>query len=208
MSIISSLLGGGNILSSLLNIASMIFPAAQLAQSLLSAFSSMIKDVIKGGIEELVKNSGMPKFLGDAINKFAEQIFGGKTGGSMGADQAVQQSSGDALKTIGEGLMKGFIENVKDAMSGGESEEGSNSKGSSGKGSSGGWLVALAKAFGKLADAAAKELKEQGQSLSKENPSDMIEYQAKTQEFAQMMNTFINAIKTIGEAQTSTVRKG
>ena len=59
-----------------------------------------------------------------------------------------------------------------------------------------------------MADAAAKELKTQGQNLGKENPSDMIEYQAKTQKFAQMMYTFINAIKTIGEAQTTALRKG
>lgn len=36
----------------------------------------------------------------------------------------------------------------------------------------------------------------------------MIEYQAKTQEFSQMMSTFTNAIKTIGEANTQSVRKG
>jgi hypothetical protein len=203
MSIISSLLGGGNILGSLLNIASMMFPAAQLAQSLLSAFSSMIKDVIKGGIEELVKNSGMPKFLGDAIMKFADQIFGGKTGGSMGADQAVQQSAGDQLKQLADGYTKAFVENVKESMESAK-DDTKETKGSG----RGGWLVALAKAFGKLADKAAADLETQGKNLSKDKPSDMIEYQAATQEFAQMMNTFVNAIKTIGEAQTSTVRKG
>jgi hypothetical protein len=134
MSIISSLLGGGNILSSLLNIASMIFPAAQLAQSLLSAFSSMIKDVIKGGIEELVKNSGMPKFLGDAVMKFAEQIFGSTKGGSAGADQSIAQQAGDTLKQIGDGLMKGFIESVKDSMNGGSADDSKEAKAGSGKG--------------------------------------------------------------------------
>lgn len=205
MSIISGLLGGGNILGTLLNVASMMFPAAQLASSLLSAFSGMMQNVIKGAMQELVKDMGMPKFLADAVNKLVDQIFGGKKGGGAGADQSIQQMLGDTLKQVGEGLMKGFIESVKDSMNGGQADDGKEAKGGSGKG---GWLVALAKAFGKLADAAAKELKTQGQNLSKENPSDMIEYQAKTQEFAQMMNTFINAIKTIGEAQTTAVRKG
>ncbi len=201
MSIISSLLGGGNILGSLLNIASMMFPAAQLAQSLLSAFSSMIKDVIKGAIGELVKNLGLPKFLGDAIMKFADEIFGGKTGGSMGADQAVQQSSGDDMKKLAEGYQKGVVESVQN------STEGSDDSGKA-KSGKGGWLVALAKAFGVMADKAALDLEQQGLKLNKDKPSDMIEYQAATQEFAQMMNTFVNAIKTIGEAQTATVRKG
>ena len=47
-----------------------------------------------------------------------------------------------------------------------------------------------------------------GKKLNNENPSEMIEYQAKAQEFSQMMNTFTNAIKTIGEANANTVRKG
>ena len=34
------------------------------------------------------------------------------------------------------------------------------------------------------------------------------DFQAKAQEFSQMMNTFTNAIKTIGEANANTVRKG
>ena len=205
MSLISGLLGGGGILGTLLNVASMIFPAAQLASSLLGAFSGMMQNVIKGAMDQLVKEMGLPKFLGDAIKKLADQIFGGKKGGGEGADQSIQQQMGDTIKKIGDGLMKGFIENVKDSMNGGSADESKEGKNTGGKG---GWLVALAKAFGKLADAAAKELKTQGQNLSKENPSDMIEYQAKTQEFSQMMNTFINAIKTIGEAQSSTVRKG
>jgi hypothetical protein len=200
MSFINSLLGGGNILGTLLNVASMIFPAAQLASSLLSAFSSMIKDVIKGGIAELVKNSGMPKFLGDAISKFADQIFGGKAGGGAGADQSIKETNGDQMQALAEGYTKSFVENTKEGM-----DESSESKGGS-KG--GGWLVALAKAFGKLANKAAADLEAQGKALSSKKPSDMIEYQAKTQEFSQMMNTFINAIKTIGEAQASTVRKG
>ena len=79
MSIISGLLGGGNIMGALLNVASMIFPAAQLAQSLLSAFSGMMKDVIKGGIDQLMKDAGLPKFLGEAIKKLADQIFGGSS---------------------------------------------------------------------------------------------------------------------------------
>jgi uncharacterized protein YukE len=201
MSLISGLLGGGNILGTLLNVASMVFPAAQLASSLLGAFSGMMQNVIKGGIDQLVKEAGLPKFLGDAIKKLADQVFGGGQSGGAGADQAVQQQFGDAMKKLNDGLIKSFVESVKESVG----EEGQNAKSS---GSKGGWLVALAKAFGKIADKAAKELDAAGKSLNKENPSEMIEYQAKTQEFSQMMNTFINAIKTIGEGQSTAVRKG
>lgn len=205
MSIISGLLGGGNILGTLLNVASMIFPAAQLASSLLSAFSGMMQNVLKGAIQQLVKDLGMPKFLADAVMKLVDQVFGNTKGGGAGADQAIQQQFGDMMKKLSDGLMKAFVESVKESMNGGSNDEGKEAKNSGGKG---GWLVALAKAFGKIADKAAKELDQAGKSLNKENPSEMIEYQAKTQEFAQMMNTFINAIKTIGEAQTTAVRKG
>jgi Type III secretion needle MxiH, YscF, SsaG, EprI, PscF, EscF len=205
MSFISGLLGGSNILSAALNIASMMFPAAQMASSLLKAFSGMMQDVLKGAMQQLVKDSGMPKFLADAVNKLVDQIFGGAKGGGAGADQSIQQQMGDLIKNLGKELMKSFVESVKESMNGGSADEGKETKNSGGKG---GWLVALAKAFGKIADKAAKELDQAGKNLNKENPSEMIEYQAKTQEFAQMMNTFINAIKTIGEAQTTAVRKG
>lgn len=202
MSFISGLLGGGNILGTLINAASMIFPAAAMASSLLNAFSGMMQNVIKGALEQLVKDLGMPKFLADAVGKAADLVFGGTRGGGAGADQAVQKQFGDSMKALSEGLTKSFVQSVQQDM---QSSDSSDTKGASGKG---GWLVALAKAFGKIADKAAKELDQAGQSLNKENPSEMIEYQAKTQEFAQMMNTFINAIKTLGEAQTTAVRKG
>ena len=202
MSVINALLGGGNILSTLLNVASMIFPAAQLASSLLKAFTSMIQDVIKGALQEMVKSMGLPKFLADAISKLADQIFGGAKGGGAGADEAVKKETGSAMKQYNEAYAKAIIENTNEAQNDGSAENGKVA------GGKGGWLVALARAFGRLADAAAKDLKDQGLKLNKENPSDMIEYQAKTQEFAQMMNTFINAVKTIGEAQSTAVRKG
>ncbi len=204
MSFISGLLGGGNILGTLLNVASMMFPAAQLASSLLNAFSGMMGGAIKGAIESLVKD-GMPKFLGDALKGLVDQIFGGKkSGGSEGSDQAVKNDLGKQMEALAEQYTKQMVENVKEAREGG-SGDSKESKGSGGKG---GWLVALAKAFGKLADKAAKDLDQMGQKLNSKNPSEMIEYQARTQEFSQMMNTFINAIKTLGEAQTTAVRKG
>lgn len=202
MSIIGGLLGGSGIISSLLSIASMAFPALQLASSLLNMLSKAVEGAIKGAMDQLMKESGLPKFLGNAIKELASEIFGGGQKSSQaGADKAMQNLYGDTMKAFGEGVMRQLVQDTNDAR---ESESGGDSKGTSGKG---GWLVALAKAFGKIADAAAKELKTAGENLTSENPSEMIEYQAKAQEFSQMMNTFTNAIKTIGEANAATVRK-
>jgi Type III secretion needle MxiH, YscF, SsaG, EprI, PscF, EscF len=204
MSIISGILGGGNILGSLLSIASMAFPALQLASSLFNMLGKAVEGAIKGAMDQLMKESGLPKFLGEAIKELASQMLGGnKKSTEAGSDKAMESQYGDVMKAFTEGLTKQLVEDTKDAR---ESESGSGSKGSNSTG--GGWLVALAKAFGKIADKAAKELKTAGEGLTSENPSQMIEYQAKAQEFSQMMNTFTNAIKTIGEAEAATVRKG
>jgi Type III secretion needle MxiH, YscF, SsaG, EprI, PscF, EscF len=224
---LDGILGGGNILGSLLNIASMVFPALQLASSLLNMFTQAVGGAIKGAIDQLMKESGLPKFIGEAVKKLVDEILGGNqqtngAGGGQqaygadgsqqsGADQQVQDTLGqDFFSNLMQGLIKQIVEDVKQ----GKEQSASGSSGSNGSGGSegastgrGGWLVALAKAFGKIADKAAKELEEAGKKLNNKNPSEMIEYQAKTQEFSQMMNTFTNAIKTIGEADAQAVRK-
>jgi Type III secretion needle MxiH, YscF, SsaG, EprI, PscF, EscF len=186
-------------ISSLLNIASTFLPALQAASALFNMVSQAVSGAVKGGVDQLVKDSGMPKDLGEAVKKLVDQAIGGnKKDTEPATDEAMQKDFGEQMKTLQENMMKQFIKDAKEAS---ESEDGGKSSGK------GGWLVALAKAFGKIADAAAKELKAAGEKLNQENPSEMIEYQAKSQEFSQMMNTFTNAIKTIGEANVSTVRK-
>lgn len=199
---LDSIFGGGNILGALLNIASMAFPALQLASSLFNALGQAVGSAINTALDQLTKEAGLPKFLADAVKSLAEQVLGGGAKETNpAADQAVQQELGDDLKSFVEGLVKQIVEDAKKAKEEADEKAGA----ASGKG---GWLVALAKAFGKIADAAAKELEKMGAKLNSKNPSEMIEYQARSQEFAQMMNTFTNAIKTIGESNSSTVRKG
>ncbi len=196
---LGSVFGGGNILGMVMNVASMVFPALQMANSLFNMLGQAVGGAIKGAMEQLVQQ-GMPKFIGEAVNGLVDQIIGNNQKPTEPAvDQAMQDKFGDQMQTFTDNLTQAIIQDVNEAR------EGEDAKGSSGKG---GWLVALAKAFGKLADKAAKELEQQGKNLNQENPSEMIEYQAKTQEFSQMMSTFTNAIKTIGEANAQTVRKG
>ena len=196
---IGSIFGGGNILGTLFNVASAMFPALQMASSLFNALSQAVGGAIKQAVGQLAQESGMPKFIADAVKGAVDQVMGGsQQQSSAGADQAVQQQFGDQMKSLADGIAKQIVQDTKDER------EDQASGGQTGKG---GWLVALAKAFGKIADKAAKELEQAGKNLTNENPSEMIEYQAKSQEFSQMMNTFTNAIKTIGEADANTVRK-
>lgn len=196
---LDSIFGGGNILGALFNVASMAFPALQLASSLFNALGQAVGGAIKTALDQLTQEAGLPKFLADAVKGLVDQVLGGGAKATnAGADQAIQQQLGDQIQSFMDGLVKQIVEDAKEAK---EEISGAGA-------TKGGWLVALARAFGKIADAAAKKLEELGKNLNSENPSDMIEYQARAQEFAQMMNTFTNAIKTIGEANSSTVRKG
>ncbi len=199
MSFLGGILGGGNILGAMFNVASMVFPALQMANSLFNALGQAVGTAIKEALTQLTQEAGLPKFLADAVKGLVDSLIGGKQQTTNpAADTAVKEQLGDGLQTLIQNMVRDAVKEAKDSF-----EEGG------GKASgTGGWLVALAKAFGKIADKAAKVLEEQGKNLTSEKPSEMIEYQAKSQEFSQMMNTFTNAIKTIGEAQASTVRKG
>ncbi|MFN7724607.1 MAG: hypothetical protein ACK5QH_06010 [Rubrivivax sp.] len=199
MSFLGGILGGGNILGALFNVASMVFPALQMANSLFNALGQAVGTAIKEALTQLTQEAGLPKFLAEAVKGLVDSLIGGKQQASNPAvDAAVKEQLGDGMQTLIQNMVRDAVKEAKDSF-----EEGG------GKASgTGGWLVALAKAFGKIADKAAKVLEEQGKNLTSEKPSEMIEYQAKSQEFSQMMNTFTNAIKTIGEAQASTVRKG
>jgi hypothetical protein len=75
-------------------------------------------------------------------------------------------------------------------------------------GSGGGWLLAMAKAMGKLADAKAASLDAKIQALPEDaKPGQMLEVQAESQEFSLMMNAFTNVLKTLGEGNANSVRK-
>ena len=191
MADISSIFGSGGILSSVLNLASMVFPALQLAASLFNLISKAVEGAIKGVMDQLMQD-GLPKFIGNAVKDLAtKEIGGNQQTTEAGADQAMQEANGADVNTLQDNLASAAVQDANDS-----------------KNEGGGWLVALAKAFGKMADKAAAKLEKMGKELSDKKPSEQLVYQAKTQEFSQMMNSFVNAIKTIGEANVATVRKG
>ena len=195
MSLLGSIFGSGGILSTVLNLASMVFPALKLAASLFNMISKAVEGAIKGVMDQLMQD-GLPKFIGNAVKDLAtKEIGGSQQPTEAGPDQAMQEANGADMQALQEGMTKTALQDI----SGSEDLK---------EGGTGGWLVALAKAFGKMADKAAAKLEKMGKELSDKKPSEQLIYQAKTQEFSQMMNSFVNAIKTIGEANVATVRKG
>jgi Type III secretion needle MxiH, YscF, SsaG, EprI, PscF, EscF len=188
--------------------ASTVNPAMQQLELFKAAFnliSAAFNMATKNATSQLSSEAGMPKFIKDGVNDAADKACGGcQKETSAAATEQVAGASGDAKSKMTESLSKQIVDNVKAERE--ESEKKTN--GQSGGNGKSGWLLALAKAFGKVADAAAAELKQKGENIDKENPSSMLEYQALTQEFNLMMQTFTNAIKTIGEAEGQAVRKG
>lgn len=195
MSLLGSIFGSGGILSTVLNLASMVFPALKLAASLFNMISKAVEGAINGVMDQLMQD-GLPKFIGNAVKDLAtKEIGGSQQPTEAGPDQAMEEANGADMQALQEGMTKTALQDI----SGSEDLK---------EGGTGGWLVALAKAFGKMADKAAAKLEKMGKELSDKKPSEQLIYQAKTQEFSQMMNSFVNAIKTIGEANVATVRKG
>lgn len=196
----NSIFGGGNILGLAMNVLGMVFPALQMFNALFNMLNQAVGQAIQQGLQQLLQQ-GLPKFIGEALGQAAQQIFGGNRKDAGGAEAAAQEEYGSSMQELTNRLASQFVQDTLNAKD--EDAEAKNSANSS----AGSWLRALAKAFGKLADAAAKELDQKGKNINKDNPSDMIEYQALAQEFSLMMTTFTNAIKTLGEAMTSTTRK-
>ena len=58
-SAIGSLLGGSNPLSSVMNIASLVFPEAAIANAVMNIGSQIIGDVVKQATQQLCQESGM-----------------------------------------------------------------------------------------------------------------------------------------------------
>lgn len=72
-----------------------------------------------------------------------------------------------------------------------------------------GWLQAIAVLCGKLADQKADQMTKAINDLPADaKPSDMLKTQALVSEFQLMMNTFTNVVKTIGDTNANTARKG
>lgn len=227
-SAISSIFGGGNILGLLTSVASMFFPPLAIATSLSNVLTQAVGQAFSQAINTLVAQSGMPKFLGDMIKNMASEVLGGlMKPSSPEVDQAVGGDKGvqDWASKFIEDLSSQIVESARQALDAKQAKEGKGGK----KASVGSWLEAIALAMGEIAgDKAAKmvelsqkmaDLNADGKGIDKKDTKAQQDnarafsetqslFQAASQEFSILQNTFANAIKSIGEGLTAMGRKG
>jgi hypothetical protein len=224
-SALSNIFGGGNILGLLTSVASMFFPPLAIATSLSNLLTQAVGQAFTQAIGQLVQQ-GMPKFLGEMLKNMASEVLGGlMKQSSPDVDQAVGGDKGvqDTMKDIIDQLSSQIVDSTRKAL---DAKDG----GKSGKKATvGSWLEAIAQAMGEIAgDKAAKmvELSKKMADLNgdskgiskddtqaqKQNAQEFSEtqalFQAASQEFSILQNTFANAIKSIGEGLTAMGRKG
>src|SRR5215471_4956683 len=95
-SALGGLLGGSNPLSSIMNIASMVFPEAAIANAVMNIGSQIIGDAVKGAAQQLCQESGMPKFVQDIVKQVVDQVVGqNQQPTEPGCENQCQQAGGD-----------------------------------------------------------------------------------------------------------------
>jgi hypothetical protein len=217
--------GSGGIFGSLLNIASMVFPPLAIANSLSNLLVSALGTAIKGAVDTLVKEFGMPKFIGDGVKGMLDTVLpqhqkesDPQVDAQVGANKDVQ----DWMKQFISDSSTKLVEDTRKYAEKKKSENG-------GKMSAGSWLQAIAEAMGEIMGSKAADmvglskemakLNTDGKSIGKDDTQgqkdnaqqfSMVQakFQAASQEYGILSNTFSNAIKSIGEGLTAMGRKG
>jgi hypothetical protein len=216
---IQSLLGGGNILGSALQIAGLFFPPAAIAGAAANLITQVAGQVANQAAQQLCQESGMPSFVKDMIQDIVKDVIGKLTGqGNQECQDQLQDKIGGALKELGDDMTKSVVDFAKSIMElGGGDDENKPSKGGKGGGSAS-WLVAIAKAMGAAAGKHAEKLVDLSQQIEKASGGTgeeakkvtglQAEFQAESQMFSMLQSAFSNAIKSIGEGMAQMARKG
>lgn len=223
---LSNVFGGGNILGLALNMVSLAFPPLAVANSLSNLLTQAIGQAFNKAIDTLVQQFGMPKFVGEMVKNLAGETLGNQMKpSSPDVDAAVAGDPGvqDWMGKFVEDLASKIVESARQGL---DSKE---ARGKEGKRTAGSWLQAIAMAMGSIAgdkaaqmvelsqkmadlNAAGKEIGKNDTTAQQENARAFSEtqslFQATSQEFSILQNTFANAIKSIGEGLTAMGRKG
>lgn len=218
---LNSIFGGGNIFGALLSIASIAFPPLAIASSLTNLLTQTLGQALKAGIDMLMQQFGLPKFVGEMIKGVIDQaVNANQKASSPGADQLVNEQAGEKVKAWGTDFTKQFVDRVVDEVKDGGPADGAKKRSASS------WLEVIALAMadamseksGKMIDL-SKEIKDlsrvkidkddiQGQ---KENAADMQSAQASLnatgKEFEMLTNTMKNVVDTIGNSLAQAARK-
>ncbi|NML18503.1 hypothetical protein [Azohydromonas caseinilytica] len=176
MSILSGIIGGGGggliggLISSGLDMCKMAFPQLQMASALNNLMGGAIGDAVKGAVDQICKDLGMPKFIGDIVKGAVDEALG-QNKQHCGND--VSDFLGGKLGKAFEDFSKGLMKDIVDAFQQYKKEGGGDGKGD-GKGGANGaegggkggksWFVALMQALGEVQNQQAAKL----EKLSKE----------------------------------------
>jgi hypothetical protein len=216
---LSSVMGGGG-LGALLNIASMFFPPLAMASSLSNLLTEAIGAGIKGAVDTLVKEAGMPKFLGDIVKGVVDSVVPNqKQQSDSKVDAYTSEKFKEPMDDFSKQLTKDLVDKVKEDMGDRAKGKGSgSSSGAGGKKAAGSWLEAIARALGEVAgEKAAKmvdlsnQISEKAGDSSPESAKEMTALNAElsgtSQMFKTLQETMNTTVKSIGEGLSTVARK-
>jgi hypothetical protein len=180
-------------------------PLGGIASQLFTQIASSIGQEI---LQQVGDKLGLPQSTID----MAQGAFAGSIGDFQGSQANLNElinqfgeANGASPTEIGDvqSQLNDSINNL--AVDLAESQEAKEAKASGGKS----WLMSLAQALGKVADKLADEMQQMGDELGGggNDPSQNIEFSAKSQEFSQFFNAANTVLKGIGEALASGARK-
>jgi hypothetical protein len=233
-SAVSSVFGGGGsggILGAVGGIVGGIF-GGPIGAMIGQAIGGMLQQAIGGGlnsaVDTLVKEHGMPKFLGEEVKSTIGKVMAGQLaqsqqGVSHEAQSTAQQNFGGAIKQWQNDFSNQIVQGVLDQL---RSQGSAGTKGSS-KPTGGGWLQAIASVMGQALGNKAKEMvslsqqindasaakaqAKQGSSEQEEQADKfnklMTQFQATSQEYNYLNSVFTTALKGLGEALGTMARK-
>ena len=225
--------GGGGLLGAVGGIVGGMFGGpigAMIGQAVGNMLQDAIGDAMKQATSTLQKEDGMPKFLADLVNQKVGEVLDGmkNPGVEPGVQQQCQDKYGDAFRSFTDQLAQSIIDSVREQMKKGSGTDGEGNKtsgngGAKGKSTGESWMVAIAKAMGELMGKKAAKLVDLSERIANTNPANdspeakqdaaaqmqklNAEFQATSQEFSLLQNTFSTSIKAIGEAMSSVARK-
>lgn len=218
---LSSVFGGGNIFGAILNIASMAFPPLAIASSLTNLLTNVLGTALKAGIDQLMQQSGLPKFLGNLIKDTIETaVSSNQHASSPEVDAAVSSQAGEQAQAWGTDFTEQFVANTMDRLSSGPA-------GSKKKVTAGSWLEAIALAMadamsskaGRMIDLSdqikelsSKTIDQDDTNAQKKNAGELqvanARLNAAGKEFELLTNTMKSVVDSIGNSLAQAARKG
>lgn len=188
-------------------LAPALFPGPVLALTGMNLISQMVGGGVKEAANLLCKEQGMPKFLKDLLGGLVDKLITCQKPPHPECDQHVREHCGNDFRDFASEIGRSIADAVKDIRKCGNGDDGGSDS----------WLVAIAKAMGKVAGQHAKRIAELSQKLETLNGKDPSqadqamkvnnELQGETQMLNLLQTAFSNALKTIGEATATMARK-